>query len=211
MVAHWDVIITWAYNTQMLSPDRLPKGVSALTEPAWSSKFAMSGNSAFGFDTLAFEWGKDRTLDIATRIAVNRPIYSRNTLAVVTDVGTGVAPVGIGYASGVEAQKTTGAPVDWYPLEPDVVPVLPLGLYVPKGAPHPNVGRLFTAWLATDGMRIQEERESVGRISDPNYGLAKRFRSVAPNAKIAEAKTIQDARSQEAMVQALLPLFSAPR
>ena len=60
--------------------------------------------------------------------------------------------------------KFQGAPVDWKTYG-EYIPVLSQGYSVSKKSPQPNLGRLFIAWLAMDGMKIYEEMEVTTRVT----------------------------------------------
>jgi ABC-type Fe3+ transport system substrate-binding protein len=166
-IAHWDVIFVMGYNTDQIGREAVPVNLEDLADAKWQGKFAVNAQGGSPFDLLSLQLGTDPTVDLVRKLVENKAVLKSGSPAVVTTIVNGEVPLGLAYTSGVEAQKARGAPIAWKPFA-KYTPVLPLDLYVPKGAPHPNAGRLFSAWLVTEGMKIQEEREFIGRASDPN-------------------------------------------
>jgi ABC-type Fe3+ transport system substrate-binding protein len=115
------------------------------------------------------------------------------TPALVSKVVVGEAPVGIGFISAAEREKKRGSPVDWKPLPQ--IPILPLEVAVPANAAHPNVGRLFAAWLVTEAMPIQERMEFLSLITDPKSSDAQLLKQRAPDARVILPRDMKDIRT----------------
>ncbi len=81
-------------------------------------------------------------------------------------MASGEIPVALcGYTALAESLKAKGAPIDWVVL--DKLPLQPLLDFMLKGAPQPTLGKLFLAWLVTEGRSIQEKAEYLSLYSNP--------------------------------------------
>jgi iron(III) transport system substrate-binding protein len=190
-LAHWDIVYVMNYNTDQMKPAEAPNDVESLADPKWKGRFALNTAGAAPFDTMALEWGKEKTLELLKQIYANGPVLKNGTPSVIVAIGQGEVPVGVGQITGTQTETAKGAPIAWKPMT--YLPLLQQFLYVPKTAPSPNAARLFTAWATTEGMKIQEEMEYIGRASDPNSFIAKEVQKVAPGAKIVRASSLKDA------------------
>jgi iron(III) transport system substrate-binding protein len=209
-LAHWDVIYAVMFNTEQTPADKVPTSLDALYDPKWQSKIAINAAGAAPFDTLSLDLGEQPTLDLVRKIGANRALLKQGSPAVVGAVTQGEAPLGIGFTSAIETAKQKGAPVDWKPFD-RYTPVLPLYLYVPKTAAHPNLARLFTAWVVTEGIRIEEQREFISRGSDPGALASKRIKEMAPQAKLIEPRTLADVDKANAITEKITALLTAGR
>jgi ABC-type Fe3+ transport system substrate-binding protein len=205
-VVQWDVAYVMTYNTDQVKADDVPANVESFADPKWRGRFALNSAGAAPFDTMAIEWGKDKTLELMRQLVDNQPVYKNGTPGVIVGVGQGEAAAGSGTPNQTLLEKDKGAPIDWKPMT--YVPVLPLYFYIPKNAPHPNAARLFTAWAATEGMKIQEEREYLGRVTDPNSFISKEIKRTAPNAKVTQARNLRDVALSAEVADAIIKLRS---
>jgi iron(III) transport system substrate-binding protein len=205
-LAHWDVVYVMSYNTEQLKADDAPANMESLADPKWQGRFALNAAGSAPFDTLALDWGKDKTLELMKQLVANRPLYKNGTPAVIVAVGQGEAAAGAGTPNETLREKDKGAPIAWRPMS--YVPVLPLYFYVPKNAPNPNAAWLFTAWAATEGMKIQEEKEYLGRVTDPDSFISKEVKRVAPNAKIIQSRSLRDVAFTQDMVNEITKIRS---
>jgi iron(III) transport system substrate-binding protein len=191
LLRQWDVAYVMVYNTSLLNPAEVPTDIEALTTPAWRGKFAMSNNSAPPLDILAVANGQDKMLALMRRLMANEPRYKPGPPAVVGAVANGEVAIAVGgYSALADALKAKGAPVDWKPMA--TVPLGPLFVYALRGSPQPNLGKLFLAWLVTEGAEVQDRAEFLGVVADPNSRVSKRLREMAPSAKLVEAKSPDD-------------------
>jgi iron(III) transport system substrate-binding protein len=209
VLLHYDIAYGLAFNTEMIQREQVPSSYAALTEPQWRGKLLMNNAGGAPFDVLSLRLGHDQTLDLVRRVVANQPLLKQGSPAVVNAVVSGEAPLGIGSISQVGTQKMQGAPVEWRPL--DQVAVLPLYFYVPAGAPHPNLARLFLAWTVSEGMAIQERNEALGRVTDPSSTVAQVIKRDAPNAQLVEPKTVADVEKQDVFRKAMSEVIAAPR
>ncbi len=139
-----------AYNTNMLSEQDVPHTWEGLADPKWKGKVIVDA----GLSPLARllpAIGRDGVIALAEKVVANRPIYSDGQPASATKVVSGEAPLSMLTLSSALYEKQKGAPIGLVYPEPQAL-VSQQMVYVAKGAPHPNLARLWAAWLASEGM-----------------------------------------------------------
>ncbi len=210
VVIVYDGTRSLVYNTNMLKPEEVPDNFDGLVDPKWRRKFAMSGrggSAAQPFNSFSLVWGEEKTLEILRKILANKPIFKRNVPPVINAVAGGEAVIGLGSIHETERMKMKGAPVEWKTYG-NYVPVTTLNYTLTKNSPHPNLGRLFIAWFAAEGIKIFEEMEFSSRITFPGSRMAKLLKERAPNAKILEPVTLQDLAAYEAFSTKVVKIVS---
>src|SRR5262249_58762830 len=110
-----------------------------------------------------------QVLDMAKRVLDNRPLLKPSSGAIIGSVSSGEALVGTGNSTAALLAKKRGEPVAFRVFD-DYVFVVPVAMYVPVAPPHPNAARLFTAWMAAEGVRLIDD-EPLGTLSDTNTAL----------------------------------------
>jgi len=134
------------YNTKMVTAQDVPKTWEGLADPKWRGKVVIED----GLSPL----GRDGVLDLAKRIVANRPIYADGQPASAGKIVSGEAPIGaVGLSAALE-EREKGAPIGLIYAEPQAL-ISQLVVYVAKGAPHPNLAKLWAAWMASEGMNAQ--------------------------------------------------------
>ncbi|HEY7060759.1 MAG TPA: extracellular solute-binding protein [Chloroflexota bacterium] len=189
-LAHFDVIYTIVYNTSALQASQLPRMLNDIADPQWDRKFAINFSGG-PIDTIGIAIGYDPAMDLARKVKANRPLFKRGAPGVVASVASGEAPLGFGYTTGADVEKAKGAPIDWMPLQ-DYLPILQQNVTVLKSAQHPNLARLFAAWLVSEAMPLQEKLEYMGRATARGTPTWERLQQLAPNTKIVEGRTPEE-------------------
>ncbi len=208
-VAIYDGTRSLVYNTNLVKPGEVPNNFDGLSNPKWARRFAMSGSggAASPFDLFYLVWGEDKTLDILRALLANKPIFKSNVPPVINAVAAGEAVIGLGSIHETERLKLKGAPVEWKTYG-DYVPVTALGYTSTKTSPHPNLGRLFIAWLATDGIKIFEEMEFSSRVTLKGSKLNQILKERAPYAKVLEPTNLQELNAFEAFSEKVLKIVT---
>jgi len=203
MLRQWDVQYVMVYNKNLVKPENVPRSIEDLTKPEWKGRFAMANNTPPPLDILAVDIGIDAVVDLTKRLVANSPRFKPGPPAVVGAIANGEVAVGVsGYTALAEAQKKRGAPIDWVPL--DTVPVGPLFDFMLKGAPQPNLGKLFLAWLVTEGAELQEQQEYLSLYSDPDSVTTKAIRKMRPDAKLVEVRSEEQLKLSETAAKAIM-------
>lgn len=196
MLRQWDVQYVMVYNKNLVKPGDVPTSIEELTQPKWRGRFAMANNTPPPLDILAVDMGIEKAVDLANRLVSNQPRFKPGPPAVVGAISNGEVAVGVsGYTALAEAQKKKGAPIEWRPL--DVLPVGPLFVFMLKNAPQPNLGKLFLAWLVTEGAGIQEGEEFLSLFSNPESSTTQSIKSQRPDIKVIEIRTEEQLKLSE--------------
>lgn len=205
-LAHFDVIYTMVYNSKLISAAAVPRTLEDLLDSKWQRKLAVnSGGSPF--TTLGIAIGRERALEIASKLKANRPVFKRGAPGVVAAVAVGEAPLGYGYTTGAEVEKAKGAPIDWLPMN-DYVPVLQQNMTVLKSAKQPSLATLFVAWVVSEGMDLQEKLEFMGRVTARGTRTWQRLNDMSPNAQIVEEKTAKEAALRGELTKEITKIFT---
>ena len=142
---------SFAYNTQLVSADQVPRTHQALLDPRWKGQFVWHPNSiagGYGFIGLVLkpmgeENGMRYLRALAKQNIVPLPIAAR---AVMDRIIAGEYPMGLEMnSSHAVISAAAGAPVRFVPLDPVTETVQIAGLS--RGAPHPNAGKLFLDFM----------------------------------------------------------------
>ena len=201
-VVIYDATRSWVFNTQQMKASDVPDSIESVADPKWARKFAMNASGGSPFDLFSLVWGEERTLNTVKKLMANRPIYKKGTPAVNNAVAAGEAPLGFGSIHESERLKVQGAPVDWKTYG-EYIPVLSQGYSVSKKATQPNLGRLFIAWLAMDGMKIYEDMEVTTRVTRKESPLYKSIKQRAPNAKVLEPTNQKEFKAFDTVTEKL--------
>lgn len=146
-------VFGFAYNAKMLSAETAPKRWEELADPKWRNKVAIDAGLS-PLSRLVPVLGRDGALDLAKKLHANRPIYADGQPSVAAKVVSGEAPVAALSLSTALDEIQKGAPLALIYPEPQAL-ISQLVLYVSKNAPHPNLARLWAAWVTSEGMNTQ--------------------------------------------------------
>lgn len=142
-----------AYNKRLVRPQDAPKTYDALLDPKWKGQKIAMETSAGVMHALMPVWGKEKTLAYFRQLAAQNPVSKDSSSIIVQLLGAGEMPLGIGLAHLFELYGRKGAPIDWLPLEPTVVRVIPMMLAAK--ARHPNAAKLlYDFLLGIEGQQI---------------------------------------------------------
>jgi iron(III) transport system substrate-binding protein len=148
------------FNTKILKKQDIPKSYDALLDPRWKGQKIGVDTSAGMLHALIPVWEKEKAISYFRHLASQDPVPKDSTSLMAQLLSAGEFPLAMGSAHLYELLNRKGAPVDWVPLEPAVVRVIPTMLGAK--ARHPNSGKLLYDFLiAKDG---QEVIKSFNRI-----------------------------------------------
>jgi iron(III) transport system substrate-binding protein len=159
-----------AYNKRMVRAPDVPKTYEALLDPKWKGQKIGVETSAGVLHALMPAWGKEKAFNYFRQLAAQNPVPKESSSIIVQLLAAGEMPLGIGLAHLFELYSRKGAPIDWVPLEPAVVRVIPMMLAAK--ARHPNGAKLlYDFLLGMEGQQIIKKynRPTVRRdvLPDP--------------------------------------------
>jgi iron(III) transport system substrate-binding protein len=191
LLRQWDVHYVMVYNTKLVKKAEVPASLAELAEPKWRGRFGMSNTEPSPLQYLALEQGVEEVVALAKRLVANSPRYKAGPPAIVGAISGGEIAVGVsGYTALAEALKAKGAPVDWVVL--DKLPLVPVFDFMLKGAPQPTLGKLFLAWLVTEGRGVQEEQEQLSLFANPASPTTRKIRAMNPKVKVVDILKDED-------------------
>jgi ABC-type Fe3+ transport system substrate-binding protein len=140
------------YNSNLVPKDKAPRGYADLVDPrlspAWAGKLAIPPYVAW-LAELSLNWGQEKVKDFARKVVAlsgGRLRYSEEERVV-----SGEFPIMANMGGALEAMWTwqgKGAPLVAQPgLTPVNTDYFQLG--VPKNSAHPNLAKLFVAFMAS--------------------------------------------------------------
>jgi len=203
MLRQWDVQYVMVYNKNLVKPNEVPASIDELTQPKWRGRFAMANNTPPPLDILAVDIGAEGVVDLTKRLVANQPRFKPGPPAVVGAIANGEVAVGVsGYTALAEAQKKRGAPIDWVPMS--TLPIGPLFDFMLKDAPQPTLGKLFLAWLVTEGAELQEQAEFLSLFSNEDAASTKMIKSKRPDVKVVEVRTEEQLKLTEGVAREVM-------
>ncbi|CAN5386031.1 hypothetical protein BH10ACT9_BH10ACT9_54440 [soil metagenome] len=161
------IAIGLAYNTDEVQAADLPNTWDELIDPKWEGRLVVDPRGD-PLQLLSIIWGKDKTIDFVTRLRdTDQPQVIQGATAGLLTVASGENQVTTnGRSAETAEQQANGAPVDIKYL--DVVPAVDYYTAVPVGAPHPNAGACWAAWLNSDaGREAKAEFAFKGNVDLP--------------------------------------------
>ncbi len=207
LLRQWDVHYVLAYNTKQVKREELPTSLEQFADPKWKGRFGMSSVNASPLEFLALDMGVERLTELTKKLVANQPRYKAGPPAVVGAVASGEIPIALaGYTALAEALKAKGAPIDWVVL--DKMPLQPLLVFMLKAAPQPTLGKLFLAWLVTEGREIQEQEEYLSLFSNPKSATTMAIKKMNPKVRVLEVRTDADLELALAAEKAVMAVVS---
>ena len=207
LIRQWDVQYVMVYNTKLVKKEDLPTKLEQLADPKWKGRFGMSNVNSSPLELFALESGVDASVSLAKKLLANQPRFKAGPPAVVGAVASGETALAVcGYTALADSLKAKGAPIDWVPL--DVLPLQPLLDFMLKGAPQPTLGKLFLAWLVTEGAAVQEQAEFLSSWTNESSSATKAIKAAKPNIKILAVNTDKDMEIAMQSEKAIMDLIS---
>lgn len=143
-----------AYNTDQVKKEDLPKTYADLLDPKWKGKLGFEAEDIDWFTSVIETMGEDRGLQYFRDLVKTNGLSVRKGHSLLNNlVIAGEVPVGLTlYNYMPEQAKNSGAPIDWFALEPAIARANGIG--VVKTAPHPNAAALFSDYMISEGQPI---------------------------------------------------------
>jgi len=154
-------IFVQAYNTNRVTPEELPKTFKDLLDPRWKGRIAVEVKEQEWFFTLVREMGEENGLKFFRDLVAKNSLTVRNGHALLNNlVVAGEIPLALTlYSYLPEQSKRSGAPINWFALQPTIA--YTDGIGVMKRAPHPHAAILFYDFVLSDGQTLLGELNHV--------------------------------------------------
>jgi iron(III) transport system substrate-binding protein len=137
-----------AYNTKLLPAKDAPKKWEDLLDPKWKGKLGVINSTHHWGRLAAGPWGDEKTLDFIKKLSAQKPLLTRaGEMAQRLILGEVLISATL-QDSQLHESKESGAPLAFAEqVQPVISPEYHVGVL--KNAPHPNVGHLFVAFMAS--------------------------------------------------------------
>ena len=148
-------LFVFAYNSQKVRRDELPRTYADLLDPRWKGKLSAEADNVDWFFTVGRELGEERATKLFGEIARSNGMQLRKghpLLASLTASGE-VTAVTATYNYFIDKlRKEKSAPVDWVAVAPAVARIS--GVALSRRAPHPYAAMLFIDFMLSDAQRM---------------------------------------------------------
>jgi ABC-type Fe3+ transport system substrate-binding protein len=167
------VLLTYAYNTKLLTPADAPKSAFDFLKAQFAGKLVTAyptddDATLYVFATIIdnYGWG------YMDKYMAQKPNFIQGHLAVLRSVADGSNAVTFDSTSSTTgALKKAGQSIDFAFPECDVMPTFFITAGIFKDAPHPNAARLFLNWYMAKEQQSRLGTYSARSDVDPPAGL----------------------------------------
>jgi ABC-type Fe3+ transport system substrate-binding protein len=167
------VLVTYAYNTKLVSRAEVPKSALDFLKPQFAGKMvtaypADDDATLYVFDTIVQKYG----WDYMKKYMAQKPSFIQGHLGVLRSVANGGNAVTFDSTSSTTgALKKAGLPIAFAFPADDVMPTFFITAGIFKEGPHPNAAKLFLDWYMA-----KEQQSRLGTFSartdvEPPAGL----------------------------------------
>lgn len=155
-------IFAFAYNTNLVKKDELPKTYEDLLNPRWKGRLGIEAEDSDWFSGVVQQMGEAKGLKLWKDIVAANGVSVRKGHTLLTNlVASGEIPMAITvYNYKAEQMKNKGAPLDWFIIPPAIARANGVG--VAAKAPHPNAALLWYEFeISEEGQKILFSRDFV--------------------------------------------------
>lgn len=165
-----------AYNKKVLPAKDVPKSWDDLLDPKWKGGKLGVTTATHHFSRLAVgAWGEEKTDNYVRALVKQDLVLGRMTEAYTRLLLGEIKLVFTIHDGFMFRAKKKGAPLVFADIEPVIAPAIQIGVL--KGAAHPNVGHLFSAFLTSpEAQEIWYNLQGQSSALIPGSGTYKRLK-----------------------------------
>jgi iron(III) transport system substrate-binding protein len=156
-------IFSFAYNTNAVKKDELPKKYEDLLDPRWKGRLGIEAEDSDWFAGVCAQMGgEDKGVKFWKEVVAKNGISVRKGHTLLTNlVVSGEIPLAITvYNYKADQLKHKGAPIDWFVIPPAIARANGVG--VAAKAAHPHAALLWYEFeIAEEGQKILLSRDFV--------------------------------------------------
>ena len=155
-------IFAFAYNTNLVKKDELPKSYEDLLNARWKGRLGIEAEDSDWFSGVVQQMGEAKGLKLWKDIVATNGVSVRKGHTLLTNlVASGEIPMAITvYNYKAEQMKNKGAPLDWFVIPPAIARANGVGVAVK--APHPHAALLWYEFeISEEGQKILFSRDFV--------------------------------------------------
>ena len=167
------VLLSYAYNTNALKPNEVPKSALDFLKPQFAGKIvtaypADDDATLFVFNDIVkkYGWGYMK------KYMANKPNFIQGHLGELKSIADGTNIVTFDATNSTTgALKKAGQPIEFAFPTSDVMPTFFITAGIFKGAPHPNAAKLFLTWYLAKDQQARTGSFSARTDVPPPAGL----------------------------------------
>ena len=154
-------IFTCAYNTKLVKKEDLPKTYQDLLDPKWKGKLSVEADDSDWLAETVMKMGEEKGLALFREISRKNGVSVRKGHTLLSNlVASGEVPLALTvYNYKIEQMKNSGAPIDWFALDPTIA--RPNAVGVARNSPHPHAALLFQDFELSEGQHILGKRDFI--------------------------------------------------
>jgi len=167
------VLLSYAYNTNALKPNEVPKSALDFLKPQFTGKIvtaypADDDATLFVFNDIVKQYG----WDYMKKYMANKPNFIQGHLGELKSIADSTNIVTFDATNSTTgALKKAGQPIDFAFPTNDVMPTFFITAGIFKGAPHPNAAKLFLSWYLAKEQQARTGSFSARTDVPPPPGL----------------------------------------
>jgi ABC-type Fe3+ transport system substrate-binding protein len=167
------VLLSYAYNTNALKPNEVPKSALDFLKPQFAGKIvtaypADDDATLFVFNVIVKKYG----WDYMKKYMANKPNFIQGHLDELKSIANGTNVVTFDATNSTTgALKKAGQPIEFAFPTSDVMPTFFITAGIFKGAPHPNAAKLFLTWFLAKDQQSRTGSFSARTDVPPPSGL----------------------------------------
>jgi ABC-type Fe3+ transport system substrate-binding protein len=167
------VLLSYAYNTNALKPNEVPKSALDFLKPQFAGKIvtaypADDDATLFVFNDIVKKYG----WDYMKKYMANKPTFIQGHLDELKSVASGTNVVTFDATNSTTGVlKKAGQPIDFAFPTKDLMPTFFVTAGIFKGAPHANAAKLFLSWYLAKEQQARTGSFSARTDVPPPPGL----------------------------------------
>ncbi len=147
-----------AYNTSLVKKEELPNSWAGFVDAKWRGRLGIEAENWDWFAAVVSKLGEEQGLRIFREIVAGPGISIRRGHTLLSNlVASGEVPLALTiYDYRGEQLRSSGAPVDYYYIQP--TPARVNGVAMHRAAPRPHAAALFYDFMLSDAQDILAQR-----------------------------------------------------
>ena len=174
-----------AYNTKLVSKEKIPKSYEDLLDPVWKGQIGFPEGQFSWFATMLKILGEERGRKFFQGLARQELNYRGAQVLVTQMIAAGEFNAGFTYDTQVLRFRNRGAPIEAAPMPFVTKNIHPIALAA--HAPHPNAGKVFIDHvLSKEGQMFIKNMGRVISRSDISQEEFARMKIISEDVTIAD-------------------------
>ena len=185
------------YNTNLVSPSKIPKTWEDLTKPEWKGQICVP-QTQIGVSIVFEIMEESKAVKLLEALGKQNLVVESGANMTLPRCANGEVALADTIMSQIPAWKEKGSPIEVSPISPQWDS--PFGVYSLKGSPHPNAARLLMAWLITPEGKAAMKKTGRGPSSpcDASVGAQEYCNK---GVKLIQVDSIEKAVKQDKLIE----------